>query len=126
MKNPDTNNYFFSSSRPILIFDAGALITGIDISNLATENQCFTTINIFEEEIKNTSRKTVLKSYITSQILEILEYEEEDIGKIEKFAKKSGDLKSLSHNDKGLLALCLYLQKLFLKRIIPSVPPPKQ
>jgi len=48
--------------------------------------------------------------------MNIPEYENQDFSKIEQFAKRSGDLKSLSMNDQGILALCLYLERSYKKQ----------
>lgn len=111
MSNSTTNHYIFDEKKPVLVFDAGPLISGIDLFQLGYSNYCVTSFFIIDEEIKSIHSKKNVKSFIDGGVLKVISAPEKYVSLIKTKAKESGDFKSLSECDMQILATSLYLKE---------------
>jgi len=103
--------FHFDSNLPLIVFDAGAFIAGIDVSVL--QEQCFTTAEVFDE-VKNRFAREKLEAFrVSTRNLIIPDFfpplTQKYVSTVKQKAKETGDLKSLSDTDIGIIAMCLYL-----------------
>lgn len=100
----------FSEHDSILVLDAGPLIGGINPNIL--NDLCYTT-NAVVNEVKNKQSRRKLETILYGSQLRIIEPSDISVSIVEDIASKTGDLKSLSDQDLGILALSYQLLKEF-------------
>jgi rRNA maturation endonuclease Nob1 len=103
--------FHFENNQPIIVFDTGALIAGIDVSVI--QEQCFCSAEVFDE-VKNRFAREKLETFrVSTRNLIIPDFfpplTQKYVSAVKQKAKETGDLKSLSDTDIGIVALCLYL-----------------
>ena len=97
----------------ILIIDATAFIAGFNFNLLLgthPETKMITTPNVFDEASKHTASEALLLSFQEQGMLEIRSPEEQLVKQVNEAARTMGDLKSLSENDRQLIALALEMK----------------
>ena len=99
-----------SSRKPIIILDANAFISCSKITELGKYNRLVTTSDVIAE-LKDEKTKTYLET-IPFEIEE-LDYDDKSLQVVKEFAKKTGDIGSLSDIDMELIALAhtLYIKE---------------
>lgn len=90
------------SKRPILILDANAFISCAKITELGKNHRLVTTSDVIAE-LKDEQTKAYLEK-IPFEIEE-LDFDEKSLEIVKDFAKKTGDIGSLSDIDMELIAL---------------------
>jgi UPF0271 protein len=97
----------------ILVMDTTAVIGGLNINVLRTQNpqlEIRMTTAIFEEAQRHKAAQTWLEIAVSQNILRIQDPNSDYTIEVEKKARTMGDLRSLSANDKSLIALALELR----------------
>lgn len=100
----------FKEDDSILVLDAGPLIGGINPNIL--NDMCFTTSEIINE-VRNKRSRRKIENILYSNSLIVMEPKSENISKINAIAGDTGDLKSLSDADIGIIALAYELMVKF-------------
>lgn len=110
------NPFIFHIKSPIIVFDSGGLIAGIDIYAPEQTIQFFTSFSIIAEEVKSSIVKSRIDSFILSKNLELVEPPDNFYKTVKKLSYQSGDLNSLSENDMGILAVYLFLKDSYIQQ----------
>lgn len=87
-----------------LVLDAGALISGVDLSALGDN---YVTTDRVLAEVKDEQSRDFLKFTSLLREVETREFEEKDMETAKKLARLTGDLGALSQEDLGVIALAI-------------------
>jgi len=90
------------------VLDASAFIGGYQPSD---KNNF--TISEVTEELKDIQSKMIMKNALKDELLKIVDPDLESMATVETTIKQSGDSLRLSKTDKKLLALALYIKKVY-------------
>ena len=89
-----------------VVLDTGPLIKGTDLRKLG---ECFFTTSQVLQEVRDKSARKSLT--LKLEEIKTTEPTEEEVSYVLNFAKKTGDLQSLSDTDIGIIALACRLHK---------------
>ena len=112
------------TEQPIVILDANAFITGSGLLNIGATHKFVTTPAVMDE-LRDVKTREMLEKFLFP--IQEIEPNKKSVEFVRDFAKKTGDLASLSDVDIELLALAhtIYLNKGLEDRLRKTPPPLK-